>query len=198
MSEARLGRHSESHQDSSNEGDSVRMEDNPTRQAKSRNPVQSPEQTEPPREALNVQNAQNPQVECLLSVKELFDQLVTTIKRDQPVATSSRAPINKLSEHRAYTFAGTIEEKPEEAEYWIERTTQILTKQLQCSDEHKLECAIDILADEALSWWETTTLTAPTENVPWSFFVEEFKKKYISDQYLADRRKYFFASRARR
>ncbi|KAK8998166.1 hypothetical protein V6N11_012697 [Hibiscus sabdariffa] len=53
-------------------------------------------------------------------------------------------------------------------------------------DEHKLECAIALLADEALSWWETTTLTAPAENVTWIFFVEEFKKKYIIDQYLAD------------
>ncbi|KAK8670029.1 hypothetical protein V6N13_104795 [Hibiscus sabdariffa] len=161
MSEARSGRDSESHQ------------------------------VEPPRVAPNAPNAQNPQVECLLSVKELFDQLVTTIKRDQPVATPSRAPIDQLSQHRAYTFADTIEEKLEEAEYWIERTTQILTKQLQCLDEHKLECAIALLADEALSWWETTTLTAPAEKVTWSFFVEEFKKKYISDQYLADHRKYF-------
>ncbi|KAL4319568.1 hypothetical protein GQ457_18G013180 [Hibiscus cannabinus] len=160
MSEARIGRDSGSHRGSSNEEDSIRMEENPTRQAGPRNSVQSPEQTEPPREAPNVLNVQNPQVECLLTVKELFDQLVTTIKRDQPVATPSRAPINKLSEHRAYIFVGTIEEKPEEAEYWID-------------------------------WWETTTLTAPAEKVTWSFFVEEFKKKYISDQYLADRRKYF-------
>ncbi|KAK8985771.1 hypothetical protein V6N11_021624 [Hibiscus sabdariffa] len=53
-------------------------------------------------------------------------------------------------------------------------------------DEHKLECAIPMLANEALSWWETTTLTAPTEKITWKFFVEEFKKKYISEQYLND------------
>ncbi|KAK8544332.1 hypothetical protein V6N13_100561 [Hibiscus sabdariffa] len=169
MSEARLGRDSESHRGSSNEGDSVGMKVNPTRQVGPRNPVQPLEQVEPPWATPNIPNAQNPQVE----------------------STPSRAPIDQLSQHRAYTFAGTIEEKPEEAEYWIERTTQILTKKLQCSDEHKLECAIALLADEALSWWETTTLTAPAEKVTWSFFVEEFKKKYISDHYLADLRKYF-------
>ncbi|KAK8600670.1 hypothetical protein V6N12_050523 [Hibiscus sabdariffa] len=121
----------------------------------------------------------------------MFDQLVANLKQDQPVAQAvaapSRAPIEKLSQHRAYTFAGAIEEKPEEAEYWLERTTQIVTKQLACSDEHKLECAIALLADEALSWWETTTLTTPEEKITWKFFVEEFKK-YISDQYLNDRR----------
>ncbi|KAL4361794.1 hypothetical protein GQ457_04G018490 [Hibiscus cannabinus] len=45
--------------------------------------------------------------------------------------------------------------------------------------------------DEALDWWETTILTAPAENVTWKFFIEEFKKKYISEQYLNDRRNRF-------
>ncbi|KAL4297306.1 hypothetical protein GQ457_12G015090 [Hibiscus cannabinus] len=125
----------------------------------------------------------------------MFDQLVLNLKQDRPVAqvvaAPSRAPIEKLSQHRGYTFAGTIEEKSEEADYWLERTTQIVNKQLACSDEHKHECAIALLVDEALSWWETTTLTAPAEKITWNFFVEEFKKKYISEQYLNDRRNQF-------
>ncbi|KAK8659718.1 hypothetical protein V6N13_029912 [Hibiscus sabdariffa] len=91
------------------------------------------------------------------------------LKQGQPVvqvvAAHSRAPIDKLVQHRAYPFAGIIEEKPEEAEYWLEPITQIVTEQLSCSDEHKLECAVALLVDEALSWWETTTLTTPTEKV---------------------------------
>ncbi|KAL4303180.1 hypothetical protein GQ457_10G011800 [Hibiscus cannabinus] len=140
------------------------------------------------------------QRECLLGMKEMFNQLVTNLKQDPPTtpvaAAPNRAPIEKLAQHRAYTFAGSVEEKPEEAEYWLERTTQILTKQLPCSDEHKLECVVALLADEALSWWETTTLTAPTESVTLDFFVKEFKKKYISEQYLADRQKKFFVPEA--
>ncbi|KAK8578798.1 hypothetical protein V6N12_069142 [Hibiscus sabdariffa] len=125
----------------------------------------------------------------------MFDQLVSNLKQEQPVAqvaaAPSRAPIVKLAQHRACTFAGTIEEKPKEAEYWLERTTQIVTKQLACSDEHKLECVVALLADEALSWWETTTLTAPAEKITWKLFVEEFKKKYISEQYFNDSRNRF-------
>ncbi|KAK8512377.1 hypothetical protein V6N12_037377 [Hibiscus sabdariffa] len=158
-----------------------------------RNPVQLPEPVQAPQNPPDVQTVQK---ECLMSMKEMFYQLVSSLKQDRPVAqvvaAPSRAPIEKLSQHRAYTFAGTTEEKPEEAEYWLERTTQIVTKQLACSDEHKLDCAIALLADEALSWWETTTLTTPEERVTWKFFVEEFKKKYISDQYLNDRRTRFF------
>ena len=73
----------------------------------------------------------------------------------------------------------------------METTVRILTKQLPCSYEHKLECAIALLADQALSWWETTTLTAPAESVTWDFFLTDFKKKYVSEQYLDERRKHF-------
>ncbi|KAL4377319.1 hypothetical protein GQ457_02G027920 [Hibiscus cannabinus] len=90
------------------------------------------------------------------AMKEMFDQLVSNLKQDRPVAqvvaAASRAPIEKLSQHRGYMFAGTIKDKPKEAEYWLERTTQIVTKQIALSDEHKLECAIALLADEALKY----------------------------------------------
>ncbi|KAK9033559.1 hypothetical protein V6N11_049746 [Hibiscus sabdariffa] len=203
MSETQLAQNSSS-RGSSMGGDSLEMEGNLPRLAEPQAPVQpqeplqplNPEQhPEPAQAPLNPPDVQTIQRECLLSMKEMFDQLVSNLKQDQAVVQAvtapSRAPIEKLSQHRAYTFAGTIEEKPEEAEYWLERTTQIVTKQLACSDEHKLKCAIALLADEALSWWETTTLTAPAEKITWKFFVEEFKKKYISEQYLNERRNRF-------
>ncbi|KAK8999909.1 hypothetical protein V6N11_082047 [Hibiscus sabdariffa] len=163
-----------------------------------REPIQPPnliQLPEPVRAPQNPPDVQTVQWECFMSMIEMFDQLVSNLKQDQPVAqevaTPSRAPIEKLSQHRAYAFDGTIEEKPEEAEYWLERTTEIMTKQLGCSDEHKLECAIALLADKALSWWETTTLTTPEEKVTWNFFIEESRKKYISEQYLNDRKTQF-------
>ncbi|KAK8701436.1 hypothetical protein V6N13_019823 [Hibiscus sabdariffa] len=65
----------------------------------------------------------------------------------------------------------------------------ILSPELSRKSLKKLNTAL--LADEALSWWETTTLTAPAEKITWKFFVEEFKKKYISEQYLKDRQNRF-------
>ncbi|KAL4385073.1 hypothetical protein GQ457_15G014700 [Hibiscus cannabinus] len=71
-------------------------------------------------------------MECLLSMKEMFDQIVSNLKQDRPdaqvVAAPSRAPIENLSQQRGYTFVRTIKEKPGEAEYWLERTTQIVTR----------------------------------------------------------------------
>ncbi|KAK8665470.1 hypothetical protein V6N13_005637 [Hibiscus sabdariffa] len=185
----RLAQDHESPRGSSTEGDSVRMEQNHPRQE---NPVG---QAEPPRAAPEAPNAQNTQVECLLSMKEMFDQLVTTLRREHPaappVATPSRAPIDKLAQHRASTFTGVDESHPKVAEYWLQATTRILSKQRSCSDEHKLECGVTLLVDEALNWWETTTLTAHAEDFTWEFFVKEFKKKYISEQYLDECRKKF-------
>ncbi|KAK8690604.1 hypothetical protein V6N13_074135 [Hibiscus sabdariffa] len=68
---------------------------------------------------------------------------------------------------------------------------EFTTRTSRGSNEHKLECSVSLLADEALSWWETTILTAPAEKLTWKFFVEEFNKKYINEQYLIDRRNQF-------
>ncbi|KAK8518014.1 hypothetical protein V6N12_033006 [Hibiscus sabdariffa] len=98
-------------------------------------------------------------------------------------------PMFKLSKGIPSKHKGnTIEEKPEEAEYWLARISQIVIKQLSCSDEHKLECVVPLLADEALSWWETMMFTASPEKITWKFFVEEFKKKYTNEQYLNDQK----------
>ncbi|KAK8563399.1 hypothetical protein V6N12_035547 [Hibiscus sabdariffa] len=55
--------------------------------------------------------AQTVQQECMLSIKQTFDQLLAALKPDHPTtppaATPARAPINKLAQHRAYTFTGT-------------------------------------------------------------------------------------------
>ncbi|KAL4364078.1 hypothetical protein GQ457_04G023110 [Hibiscus cannabinus] len=159
MSESRFAQISNS-RGSSSEGDSVGMERNFPRQNKPKYPIRPPELV---RTLQNPHDVQTIHRECFLSMKEMFDQFLMNLKQEQSVAqvvaAPSRAPIEKLLQHRAYPFAGTIEVKPEEAEYWLEHITQIVTKQLSCSEEQKLECAVAFLIDEALSWWETMTLT---------------------------------------
>ncbi|KAK8689856.1 hypothetical protein V6N13_088566 [Hibiscus sabdariffa] len=182
MVDTRDGQGNESPRGSSNNGDNARIGQDPADP-----PVAEPRQAAP--------TAQMVQQECMLSMKEMFNHLLATLKQEHPIAppaaTPDRAPIDKLAQHRAYTFTGTEEANPEVAEYWLETTVRILTKQLPCSDEHKLECVVALLAYQALSWWETTILTAPADSVTWKFFLEEFKKKYVSEQYLDERRKRF-------
>ncbi|KAL4319647.1 hypothetical protein GQ457_18G008990 [Hibiscus cannabinus] len=191
MSDSRIAQNSTS-RGSSTEGDNIEIQNNPVNPPEQRQDI--PPQNQVPLQP-DIPTIQEVQRECLMGMKEMFNQLVTSLRQDQQNAqvatTPSKAPIEKLAEHRAYTFVGAVEEKPEKAEYWLDRITQIVTSQLSCSDEHKLECVVALLADEALSWWETTILTAPKEKITWKFFNEEFKKKYISEQYLNDRRNRF-------
>ncbi|KAL4383605.1 hypothetical protein GQ457_15G012130 [Hibiscus cannabinus] len=163
------------------------------REAQGRDPpAQQEAQNDPPPPL--VISAQH---ECYATMAEMFRQFMVTMKSEQatPAALATppiaRAPIDKLAQHRAYTFMGKDDENPEVAEYRLDHTLKILNKQLQCSDEHKLECALALISDEAHQWWETITLTAPTEAITWEFFLKEFKKKYISDYYLAERMKIF-------
>ncbi|KAK8593760.1 hypothetical protein V6N12_045834 [Hibiscus sabdariffa] len=103
--------------------------------------------------------------ECMLNMKEIFDHLFATLKKEHPVAppaaSPTRAPIGKLAQHRAYTFTCTVETNLEVAEYWSEAT------------------------------WETTILIAPTESVTWKFFLKEFKKKCVTEQDRDEGRKRF-------
>ncbi|KAL4379071.1 hypothetical protein GQ457_02G025980 [Hibiscus cannabinus] len=152
MSESHFAQISNS-RGSSSEGDSVGMEGNFSRQNKPQSPIQPLESV---RTLQNPPAVQTIQRECFLSMKEMIDQFEMNLKQEQYVAqvfvAPSRAPIEKFLQHRAYPFAGTIEVKPEEEEYWLEHITQIITKQLSCSDEHKIECTVAFLIDEALSW----------------------------------------------
>ena len=117
------------------------------------------------------------QQQCLMTMKAMFDHMIAATNRVQPAhvpAVATCAPIDKLAMHRAYTFTGEGDDVLEVAENWLEKTTKVVTKQLSCSDEHKLDCVVALLAGDALSWWETTSVTANEEDVTWDFFVEEF------------------------
>ncbi|KAL4273978.1 hypothetical protein GQ457_13G013240 [Hibiscus cannabinus] len=123
MSETHLAQNCSS-RGSSSVGDSVGMEGNVPRQDKPQEPIQPQNPIQPPKPARVPQNppkVQTIQRECLMSMKENFDQYVINLKQGQPVVQAvvapGRAPIDKLAQHRGYPFAGTFEEKLEEAKY---------------------------------------------------------------------------------
>ncbi|KAL4312489.1 hypothetical protein GQ457_01G019500 [Hibiscus cannabinus] len=108
MSKTRFAQNSSS-RGSSTDGDSVGMEGNLPTQAETQAPVQyqEPEQpqnlVQPPKPAQaahNFPDVQAVQRECLLSMKGMFDQLVSNLRQEHPVvqavAAPTRAPIEKL------------------------------------------------------------------------------------------------------
>ncbi|KAL4360673.1 hypothetical protein GQ457_04G020630 [Hibiscus cannabinus] len=83
MSETRLTQDSSS-LGSSSDGDSVGMEGNLPRQDEPQEPIQPQNPVQPPEPAQAPQNppdVQTVQRECLLSMKEMFDQFVTNLRQ---------------------------------------------------------------------------------------------------------------------
>ena len=59
---------------------------------------------------------------------------------------------------------------------------------MHCTPEENLECATSLLHDEAYQWLVSMTRTAPSKNVTWEFFLEDFKKQYAGGIYLRNMR----------
>ncbi|KAL4386029.1 hypothetical protein GQ457_09G019160 [Hibiscus cannabinus] len=116
-----------------------------------------PYNPEPARVPQNAPDVQTIQRECLKSMEEMFEQFVTNLKQGnhvvQAVDAPSRAPIDKLEQHRGYHFAGTIKEKPEEVEYWLERITQIVTKcWSKPKDQSYDDCNLPVLLNKGIAY----------------------------------------------
>ena len=87
-------------------------------------------------------------------------------------------------------FIGKKDDELAMEENWLERTERMLV-QMHYTTKEKLECAISLLQDEAYHWWVSVIRTAPPESVTWKFFLEEFKKQYVSRIYLKNMRREF-------
>ena len=66
-----------------------------------------------------------------------------------------------------------------------------MPRQMHCTPEENLECAISLLQDEDYQWWVFVTGTAPLESVTWKFFLAEFRKQYVGRIYLSNMRREF-------
>lgn len=54
-----------------------------------------------------------------------------------------------------------------------------------------MKCVVSLLRDSAYYWWKTLVSVVPKERVTWDFFQEEFRKKYISQRFIDQKRKEF-------
>ncbi|KAG8493251.1 hypothetical protein CXB51_010731 [Gossypium anomalum] len=101
-----------------------------------------------------------------------------------------KAPVDKIRKYGAEEFRATVDDDSERAEFWLENTTRVL-EELSCTPEECLKCAVSLLKDTAYNWWNTKASVVPKEEITWEFFQTEFKKKYISQRFLDQKRKEF-------
>ena len=54
-----------------------------------------------------------------------------------------------------------------------------------------MKCVVSLLGDSAYQLWKTLVSVVPKEKVTWDSFQEEFRKKYISQRFIDQKRKEF-------
>ncbi|XP_043811679.1 uncharacterized protein LOC110607815 [Manihot esculenta] len=107
-----------------------------------------------------------------------------------PVHAPARPPIDKLRKYGAIEFKGRREDDAPAVEYWLQSTERVL-QQLQCTPPDSVAYAVALLQEEAYQWWDTTSQTVQPEQRTWEFFLAEFRKMYIGDLYLDEKRREF-------
>ncbi|XP_021657401.2 uncharacterized protein LOC110647744 [Hevea brasiliensis] len=137
----------------------------------------------------------------LEQMTQMLRQVIGVIPQAQAQAQAQaqlvqRSPLEKLRKYGAVDFKATKEDDPTVAEYWLERTERVL-RQLHCTPEQQLECAISLLQEDAYRWWVMVSRVVQPTVITWDFFLAEFKKKYINHVYLEARRREFLALRQR-
>ncbi|XP_039057767.1 uncharacterized protein LOC120201178 [Hibiscus syriacus] len=103
----------------------------------------------------------------------------------QPPAPSTPR-VNVAKELRglgAPEFKGEAEEGPVAADLWL-NDLKIMLDGLHCSEIEKLDGVVSLLRGQARIWWTNVTMRMSSDQLMWSLFLEEFKHKYIGDQFI--------------
>ena len=123
---------------------------------------------------------------------DILQQIAQALQRaTQPAAIApQQSAIERLARYRPIDFLGKKDDEPSMEQNWLERTERML-RQMQCTLEENLECAISPLQDDAYQWWVSVTRTAPLESITWEFFIAEFRNQYVGHIYLSNMRREF-------
>ena len=99
------------------------------------------------------------------------------------ILTAPKAPIDMVRRHGTEEFHGLNMEESDKAEFWLEKLQRIV-EEVRCPPDQKVTCTVSLLQDSAYDWWKLV-LRSPRlpDPIPWEFFVQEFRAKYVSDMY---------------
>ena len=97
--------------------------------------------------------------------------------------TIPKAPIDMVRRHVAEEFHGTSLEESERAKFWLEKLQRVLDE-VKCPPKQGVSCAVSLLQSEAYDWWKLV-LWHPRlpDLMPWDFFVQKFRVKYVTNMY---------------
>ncbi|XP_052482996.1 uncharacterized protein LOC128036148 [Gossypium raimondii] len=102
----------------------------------------------------------------------------------------SKPPVEKIRKYGAEKFSATTEDDLERHGFWLENTIRVFDE-LSCSSAECVKCAVSLLKDSAYQWWNTLISIVSRDQITWEFFQTEFRKKYIIQRFLDQKRKEF-------
>ncbi|KAA3483912.1 Protein MCM10 [Gossypium australe] len=102
----------------------------------------------------------------------------------------NKPTIDKIRKYEAEEFQAANDDDAEKAEFWIENTIRVFDE-MSLTLEECIKCVVPLLRDAAYQWWKTLISVVPRERVTWDFFQIEFRKKYISERFVDQKRKEF-------
>ncbi|KAA3484346.1 Retrotransposon protein [Gossypium australe] len=102
----------------------------------------------------------------------------------------NKPPIDKIHKYGAEEFRSTNNDDAEKAEFWLENTIRVFDEML-LSFEERIKCVVSLLQDVIYQWSKTLISVVFKERVTWDFFQSEFRKKYIIQRFIDQKRKEF-------
>ncbi|XP_016704579.1 uncharacterized protein [Gossypium hirsutum] len=102
----------------------------------------------------------------------------------------NRPPVDKIWKHGAEVFCANKDDDPERVEFWLENTIRVFDE-LSCTAEECLKYIISLLRDSSYYWLKMLVSVVPHRKVIWEFFQEEFRKTYICERFMDQKRKEF-------
>ena len=97
--------------------------------------------------------------------------------------TALEASIHMLRRHGAEEFHGSNMEESDNAEFLLEKLQRIV-EEVRCPPDQRVTCAVSLLQSSAYNWWKLV-LRSPRlpDPIPWEFFIQELRAKYVYDMY---------------
>ena len=122
--------------------------------------------------------------EALLRISQDMAQVLERL-------TSPKAPIDIIRRHGAEEFHGLNMEESDKANFWLEKLQRIV-EEVRFPPDQRVTCAVSLLQSSAYDWWKLVlrSLRLP-DPIPWEFFVQEFRAKYVYDMYKETKWKQF-------
>ena len=97
--------------------------------------------------------------------------------------TAPKALTDMIRRHRAQEFLGSNMEEFDKTDFWLEKLQRIV-ENVRCPPNQRVTCVVSLLQGSAYDWWKLVLRSPGLLNpLPWEFFIQEFRAKYVSNMY---------------